>query len=157
MRMLLIAIALLYTTSAYAYTDETFINSNNGTALTSNSNKLDCLRAIMMLVNRDLPNAWDCSGDTCYQHNTSFVKGRIYSCFDTGDTVNGQPTRRCKIDGPYTTWRTVDYSQGISQCYVCPQAFYTGGACNADGFGNPLMNALWDVGGSFNQIVKQFP
>lgn len=141
---------------AYAYAEFTFINSNNGASMTSSSNKLDCLRTLMMGVNSNISNAFDCSSDTCYQHNSTFVKGKIYSCFDDGGTVGGQPTRTCKVDGLYSTWRTVHYSQGINQCYVCPQANYTGGGCNVDGFGNPLQNALWQTGGSFNQIVKIF-
>lgn len=154
----LTVVALCSVGIAYAYAEFKFVNSNNGAAMTSNSNKLDCLRTLMMSVNAGIPNAFDCSSDTCYQHNTSFVKGRIYSCFDTGAMVGGHPARRCKVDGLYSSWRTVDYSQGVNQCYVCPQGWYTGsGSCNIDGFGNPLMNAFWQVGGSFDQIVKVFP
>lgn len=152
--LLVLALSLSVVGIAYAVSTYTFINSNNGAAINGSSNKANCLRAVMMAVNANVPNAFTCSSDTCVQSGTSFVKGRVYSCFDDGSTdSSGQPGRRCKVDGPYTTWRTLSYSQGARVCRISPQSCYTFGSCSVNG--DPLMYAGW--GDAPSTFAKVFP
>lgn len=144
------------TSTTYIYINSASPSGNTNTPIYNDgsSPKHKCLRTVMMSVNAGTapgqPPEFDCVSDQCFQHNSTFLKGRAYSCLTQGSV------HYCKYDNAGSApWRTMVYFDATNGCNICDQSVYNGSSFCGPG-NNVRQDAFWQGPGAANTFTRTY-